>query len=213
MDIYLPYTYLIGWSNHDKWYYGVRFAKNCHPNDLWKTYFTSSKYVKQFRIENGEPDIILIRNTFNDSNSARIWEHKVLKRIKAKESDRWINLSDGKAIYNDPHKRIMIGKKISEKLPKVIEEKRECPLYDEWYCDTRQAGIYAAIGLGAKSIKKHREIDLEYDKKYRISRSAGGKSRKGFVWIKNIDQNISTQIPSDEIPRFLSLGWKRGRIL
>lgn len=46
---HLTYTYLIGWSNHNKWYYGRRTAKNCHPNEFWKTYFTSSKYVKEFR--------------------------------------------------------------------------------------------------------------------------------------------------------------------
>lgn len=42
MYIYTPYTYLIGWSKHNIWYYGKRTAKNCHPNDFWVTYFTSS---------------------------------------------------------------------------------------------------------------------------------------------------------------------------
>ena len=37
-----PYTYLIGWSKLDKWYYGCRYGINCHPDDFWKTYFTSS---------------------------------------------------------------------------------------------------------------------------------------------------------------------------
>ena len=62
----IPYTYLIGWSKLNKYYYGVRYAKNCHPSDLWTKYFTSSKYVKQFREENGEPDIIEIRKTFSN---------------------------------------------------------------------------------------------------------------------------------------------------
>jgi hypothetical protein len=36
MNIYnTPYTYLIGWSNQNKYYYGVRYAKDCHPNDFW----------------------------------------------------------------------------------------------------------------------------------------------------------------------------------
>jgi len=39
----LPYTYLIGWSNLNTWYYGRRTSKNCHPSDLWQKYFTSSK--------------------------------------------------------------------------------------------------------------------------------------------------------------------------
>lgn len=88
------YTYLIGWSKHNKFYYGVRYAKNCHPNDLWKTYFTSSKYVAEFRKEHGEPDIIQIRKTFNDPKFARIWEHKVIKRSNIIRKSNFLNLHD-----------------------------------------------------------------------------------------------------------------------
>ena len=49
----MSYTYLIGWTKYNIQYYGVRYAKGCHPDDLWKTYFTSSKYVKEFREKNG----------------------------------------------------------------------------------------------------------------------------------------------------------------
>lgn len=35
MDIYTPYTYLIGWSKQNKFYYGRRTAKNCHPKEFW----------------------------------------------------------------------------------------------------------------------------------------------------------------------------------
>ena len=31
MDIYQPYCYLIGWSNFNKFYYGVRYAKIATP--------------------------------------------------------------------------------------------------------------------------------------------------------------------------------------
>lgn len=48
MSIYIPFTYLIGWSKYDKWYYGVRFAKGCNPDDLWNTYFTSSGILHEF---------------------------------------------------------------------------------------------------------------------------------------------------------------------
>ena len=77
---------------------GVRFARNCHPNDLWATYFTSSKQVKVFREEHGEPDVIEVRQTFNDSLQAREWEHKVLRRIRVIKEDKWLNQGTGKAI-------------------------------------------------------------------------------------------------------------------
>lgn len=95
MNIYTPYTYLIGWSNHNKWYYGVRWGKKCNPSELWISYFTSSKYVKEFREKHGEPDVIDIRKTFNHSKNARLWEHKVLRRLNVTSSDIWLNKSDG----------------------------------------------------------------------------------------------------------------------
>lgn len=96
MTVY--YTYLIGWKTHNKYYYGVRYAKNCQPDDLWNTYFTSSKHVKMFREENGEPDIIQIRKIFNDFNSARLWETKVLKRMNVINEDKWLNKNIAGAI-------------------------------------------------------------------------------------------------------------------
>lgn len=90
-SIYIPFTYLIGWSIHNKWYYGVRWAKKCSPKDLWTTYYTSSKYVNQCRLDFGEPDIIQIRKTFNSTLQARTWESTVLRRLNAINSDKWIN--------------------------------------------------------------------------------------------------------------------------
>jgi hypothetical protein len=130
MNTYQPYTYLVGWSDIDKWYYGVRFAKNCHPSDLWTTYFTSSKYVALLREAHGEPDVIQVRKTFTDSNSARSWELKVLQRMKVIQSDTWLNRAAGKAICpivaaaastrrmlsNNPMKDPVIAAKVAKKV-------------------------------------------------------------------------------------------------
>ncbi len=89
-----PYTYLIGWSKYDTWYYGVRYSKDCHPDDLWVTYFTSSKMVKNFYIKNGEPDVIQIRKLFSSVKLAQQWEVTVLKRMKVVESKQWLNQND-----------------------------------------------------------------------------------------------------------------------
>ena len=103
MNIYQPYTYLIGWSNLNKWYYGVRFAdysKNdlANPSELWTTYFTSSKHVQSFRLEHGEPDVVQIRKIFHDKQSAREWEHKVLRRMHVTEREDFLNKSDAISI-------------------------------------------------------------------------------------------------------------------
>ena len=39
----IPYTYRITHLPSGKHYYGARYAKDCHPSDLWVIYFTSSK--------------------------------------------------------------------------------------------------------------------------------------------------------------------------
>lgn len=93
-----PYTYLIGWSNLNLWYYGVKYSKGCHPDQFWNSYFTSSKYVKQTRKEFGEPDVIQIRKVFEDSKKARSWENKVLKRMGVVKDSRWLNKTDNKSI-------------------------------------------------------------------------------------------------------------------
>lgn len=92
------YTYLIGWSHHSKYYYGVRYAKGCNTNELWKTYYTSSKYVKQFYEKYGEPDIIEVRQSFNDIEQARLHEHKVLRRLNVTNNDIWLNQTDNMSI-------------------------------------------------------------------------------------------------------------------
>ena len=111
--IYIPYTYLIGWSSLNTWYYGVRFAKSsnclyssgCHPDELWKTYFTSSKAVEEFRSENGDPDIIQVRKTFNSSAAAKRFETGVLRKTSAKKDARFLNACDNTAIpsHEDLH--------------------------------------------------------------------------------------------------------------
>lgn len=92
-----PYTYLIGWPDHDTWYYGVRYANGCDPSDLWNPYTTSSEYVRDFVAKHGDPPIKLIRRTFNDKKSARLWENRVLKRMKVVSNDRWLNKHDSMA--------------------------------------------------------------------------------------------------------------------
>ena len=93
-----PYTYLLGWSNQEKYYYGVRFAENCDPSNLWNKYFTSSSHVCNFRKKFGDPDIIQVRKIFKTSEAARNWESQVLQRMNVINDNRFLNKSTNKAI-------------------------------------------------------------------------------------------------------------------
>jgi hypothetical protein len=88
-----PFTYLIGWSSLDKWYYGVRYGKHCNPSQLWTSYYTSSKYVLELRKQVGEPDVIQVRRTFMSIQEAVNWETKVLRRMKVIKRDDFLNQS------------------------------------------------------------------------------------------------------------------------
>lgn len=126
MSIYIPYTYLIGWSSLNKWYYGVRFAKSCSPSDLWVTYFTSSKIVKQYRKEYGEPDVIQVRQTFTCADAARRWETRVLQRLNVIESTVWLNKTDNIAIASQRGPdHPFYGRKHTEEARKKMSERKQ----------------------------------------------------------------------------------------
>jgi len=97
-SIYHRYTYLIGWSSHNRYYYGVRYATSCNPSEFWSSYFTSSRHVKEFVRLHGDPDIIQIRRTFSNADDARLWEHKVLRRLNVVNDPRFLNKSDGLSV-------------------------------------------------------------------------------------------------------------------
>ena len=112
-----PYTYLIGWTVHRKFYYGVRYAQNCHPDDLWIAYFTSSKKVNEFRAMYGEPDIIEVRKEFKSTQRARDWETNVLQRMKVVLREDFLNEHDSPAPPIRYGKRpAYVGEKISLRL-------------------------------------------------------------------------------------------------
>ena len=102
----IPYTYLIGWSEHRKFYYGVRYSKKSNPSELCKTYFSSSKYVKEMIKNHGVPDIQEVRKIFPNVNSARKWEHKVLRRMKCVQNIDWLNKTDNISISPDAAKYV-----------------------------------------------------------------------------------------------------------
>lgn len=124
-----PYTYLVGWTHLDRWYYGVKFGLKSHPDDFWINYFTSSKLVKQMVLDHGNPDVIEIRKTFDSPLAATKWEATVLQRLNVINDDRWINRSDRynhRAIYkpSEKTKEKIRAKRKLQVMPPCSEEKK-----------------------------------------------------------------------------------------
>lgn len=126
-----PYTYLIGWSKFNRWYYGVQYGVKANPDNIWKTYFTSSTHVQNFAKKYGDPDVIEVRKTFDNESSAKLWEHKVLRRLHVSLAEHWLNHNESlgppitKLIGGDnPTKRDDVRKKMSESRNMAIREGR-----------------------------------------------------------------------------------------
>jgi hypothetical protein len=95
----IPYTYKLIFKPTGQYYYGVRYANNCNPNDLWDKYFTSSKYIHKLIKEYGLSSFdYKITKTFKNKKDAINYEHQVLKRVKADVNGKFINKTTSKAI-------------------------------------------------------------------------------------------------------------------
>jgi len=110
----MAYTYLIGWSKHNKFYYGARWSKNCVPTDLWITYFTSSEHVKAFRKKHGDPDIIQVRKLFDNANACKLYERKILEKLNVLHTDKWLNKNiNGIFLPTGPQSKDHISKRVA----------------------------------------------------------------------------------------------------
>lgn len=100
----IPYTYHLYHIPTKKHYYGVRYKKDCSPNDLWTSYFSSSPVVHSLIEQYGKDSFIpKVRKTFNTSDEAVLWESKFLQKIDAQNNDKWLNRHNGSDSFIGPH--------------------------------------------------------------------------------------------------------------
>lgn len=95
-----PYTYLISFPLIGKVYYGVKYGKRCHPDDLGKTYHSSSGIVHNHIDQQGLQNVIFeIRQVFTDIEKAKAWETKVLQKFDARHDQRFLNKHNNDGLY------------------------------------------------------------------------------------------------------------------
>jgi hypothetical protein len=193
-DIYQPYTYLIGWSDHNVYYYGVRYARKCNPSELWVSYFTSSKHVKEFSLINGDPDIIQIRRVFENSHKARLWEHKVLRRLSVNTNKRFLNQTDNVSISPDAALRGAKKKKSLETRRKMSIHRSNTTLSEE--TKRRISESKTGVPLTQEQIENRKKVMNRPDVKQKLSeigkRYTGSKNNFfGKVHSESTKQAIS----------------------
>jgi hypothetical protein len=179
MTTYQPYTYHIAWSGFDKHYYGARYKKNCNPKDLWVTYFTSSKHVAEFRKLHGEPDIVEIRKIFKSAENALNWEQRVLKKLKIKSNDKWLNVAIGKPSMKGKKHSLETIQKMKKPKPDGFGEKIR--QFQKTYVKTQEHKKNLSLSQIGKKLKE--ESVAKRSKTYRERFEQGlynvGASRLG----------------------------------
>lgn len=183
-----PFTYLIGWSKHNTYYYGAKYSKDANTLQLMTTYMTSSDKVKNFILLNGMPDIIQIRRIFNSVNKCRAWEERVLKRMKVRTSEKWLNQTDRQGLPPRYNCNNWNGKKMSEeskaKISKALSGKKH----------TDQHKLNNSKAQSGKVLKE--------ETKENISKSLKGKT-KSSEHKQAISKALKGRIISDEAKRKL----------
>ena len=188
----IPYTYLIKHIPTNKYYYGVKFKKGCHPNDFWIKYFTSSKKVKGLIRRYGKKSFQFeIRKTFKTPQEAIKWESKVLKRMKVIYRDDFLNLTDNKSIDPDFLSKVRKGRKHSkETIQKMIINNtgKNHPMYGKKLSKKTKLKL-RLINLGKKhskkSIKKMSLVKMgKNNNMYGKKHSEKTKEKMRFYWKK-----------------------------
>lgn len=96
-----PFLYVIGWTQHDRWYLGSRYKAGCQTSDIWTRYFTSSKYVAEFRRQHGEPDHIEVV-FMGDPEEVRSWEHECIADFNLHTDPKWLNRGTAGLKFHKP---------------------------------------------------------------------------------------------------------------
>jgi hypothetical protein len=114
------FTYKLEFNHRDfpntLYYYGSKTAKGCHPTDIWTSYFTSSKTVKELILKYGKECFTVVEvMTHDNAQTARQYEVNYLTNIDAAKNDLWLNKHNGGAKFSTA------GVKISRKKSSILK--------------------------------------------------------------------------------------------
>lgn len=165
----MSYIYLLYNKTIKMYYVGVRYAKDCNPDDFWVSYFTSSKIVHKLIDLYGEDDFkYKIVKIFNDRNEAILTEQKYTK--KALKKKNYLNAGAGLAVRNDICSLAgKIGGKVQSELGLGFHQYKNNPELHKKWC---------SMGGLSSGQFQNKNFQSEMGKR-------GGVKNKGFVWIND----------------------------
>jgi hypothetical protein len=164
------YTYIIKCPN-GKSYYGYRSANKVSPeDDLWKVYFTSSKFIKELREQYDDSQFIAtVDKVFETGNEARAYEERFLTENNCVGSEDWLNKNNA-------------GKEFVAPKGQIPWNKGKTGVYTE---ETRKKQGAANIGnkycVGRKMTEEQRIANSERQKGKKISENHRQNISKSLI--------------------------------
>ena len=182
MKHYDAYTYIIKCPN-GKSYYGYRSANKVSPeDDLWKVYFTSSKRIKELRMQYDDAEFVAsVDRTFKTAEEAHEYETKFLTENDCVHSDDWLNEHCFPVFASNK------GREISDEWRKNISESlkgEKNPMFGREFTDEHRKKMSEAK-KGVKLSDKHRKKISETLKGVKLS----DKHRKNISESKKGEKN------------------------
>jgi hypothetical protein len=205
----IPYTYRVTHITSGKQYYGCRFAKGCHPDDLGKEYFTSSKVIKDIIDKEGKDVLIFeVRKTFDCVVKCQKYENEVLKRLKVTQNEKWLNRYYGHIYKTEDQSLGGLNLKERRKSDKLFDENVRNNISksikianEEGKCgfSLGHANIAGSIGGKSKSAEKLKSCEANVKK--------AQQSIMGSVWIFNPTISKRKRIRKEDLEQYLQIGW------
>lgn len=128
-----PYTYYLYHRPTGKKYYGSETKNNAqkkaHPSNLWTTYFTSSKLVKNLIKKFGVDSFDWkIGKVFSTALEALTYENTFQLRLRVVEKEEWLNQTLSLGPY---HRNGPLSEDLRAKLEPYWESRRGVPRSEE----------------------------------------------------------------------------------
>lgn len=218
MVSYTPYFYIIEYKPTSQYYAGIRISKKSTYGDILKSYFTSSKYVKQL-MEEDTADNFIVRKLkkFSNVDDCREYEVKFLKKVNAIANPRFLNKSNSgtasksgmdyisdinknKVYYNNGEDTIWLTP--SDSIPDGYTKGKLHTVSEE--TKSKISNTLKKKRIMPKTCQDERSAEYRAN----LSKSIKGKT-KGYKWINDGVNN--TKVHYSELQTYIDNGWQLGR--
>jgi len=207
--MYVAFTYIIVNKATGKFYYGAKYSKGCCHSDLGTTYFSSSVSLRREIKELGKSSFRYeIRKSFSSVEECLKWEHRVLKRIRAKDRNDCYNLSNGGTTFNASKKMLADNPMMyPASILKMVESKASGRL-NGTHASTAMTPEGRDMTARRMSITNpmHNASYIEKMVKTMAERYGGGYT-KNSIWIANPYSRERKRVSSSDLLGYLLNGW------